>query len=120
MITTESASALGTIEGMDFATRQIMAIDATLVLASAAGRDAILSNVLATWSQKHTDELGKRRLELAERGADLDVMTAYEAAHWIAFSDRIREARTSLVEPPPAPPAPPAKRKGRADAARAH
>lgn len=120
MITTESATALGTIEGLDFATRQVMAVNATLLLASEAGRDTVLSGLTATWSQKHSDELGKRRLELAERGADLDVMTAYEVAHWTAFSDRMRAATASLVEPPPAPPAPPSKRKGRADAARSH
>lgn len=117
MITTESASALGTIEGENFATRQVMAIKAAATLATGEMRDLMISAVSANWQAKQLEDVGKRRLELAERGADLAVMTAYEAAWIIAFSATLRAASAELL---PEPPAPPAKRKGRADAARAH
>lgn len=96
MITAKSAAAMGTIEGENFATRRIMAVDAAATLAAGEARDLMISATSLAWQIKQQDELQQRRLELAERGADLAVMTAYERGWWIAFSATMRAATAAL------------------------
>lgn len=97
MITVESAAAMGTIEGENFATRQVMAVQAAATLATGEARDHLISAASSAWQMKQQDELRQRRLELAERGADLAVMTAYETGWWTAFAATMRAA-TAAVE----------------------
>lgn len=102
MITAKSAAAMGAIEGEHFATRQVMAVQAVATLATGEARNLMISAVSSAWQMKQQDELRLRRLELAERGVNLAVMTAYEKGWWIAFSATMRAA-TAAIEPLTAP-----------------
>lgn len=110
MITTASAAAMGAIEGENFATRQVMAVQAAATLATCDTRDLMIGATSAAWQGKQQDELRQRRLELAERGADLIVMTAYEEAWWTAFSATMRAATAAIEQAQPSAPVTPRRR----------
>lgn len=116
MITVESAAALGEIEGGDFASRQIVAANSLIGRWRAGGLeppDDALQALLADWSRLHTEELGRRRMDIAERGGGIAEMSAYEVARWTAFSVVCRTATAALIQQEPAAPTSVQRRKRR-------
>lgn len=96
MITIEACSNLGTIEGTEFAGRQIRAVGDAVLGAEPWARDAMITITMAEWHQRNLDERSRRRLELATCGAGLAGIAVYEAAREIAFGIAMGAAAADL------------------------
>ncbi|MGO4173741.1 hypothetical protein [Bosea sp. TAF32] len=96
MITVEACSDLGTIEGTEFAGRQIRAVGAAVLDAESSARDAVIMLSMAEWQQRNLDERSRRRLELAALGAGIAGIASYEAAREVAFGVAMGAAAAEL------------------------
>ena len=97
MITVEACRDLGTIEGTEFAGRQIRATIDAFRSAEPEARDAAITVTAAEWTQRQLDERSRRRMELALIGAGLAGLAAYEEARELAFGLMMRTAAADLA-----------------------
>lgn len=93
-ITTESAAALGTVDGREFAKRNIAAMVAA---GSAAPQDAAVRKAVEDeWIAKQIADHDARRLDLACRGADLAALEAYSAGRERGFCGEMESFAATL------------------------
>lgn len=93
-LTVESAAALGTVDGREFAKRTLaamMAVGGGTPEAEQA-RDAVIDD----WSAKQAADHDARRLDLACRGADLAVLEAYTDARAAGYRQEMESFAATM------------------------
>lgn len=98
MITFDACRDLGTIEGTEFAGRQIRATIDAFRSAEPDARDAAITVTTAEWTQRQLDERSRRRMELALIGAGLAGLAAYEEARELAFGAVMSAAAEDIAK----------------------